>query len=232
MAADAPHYHYFTRGLAEHINIDHIICTPALHAPSRFQGAHWIDEAAEETVQARGHLDDWPGYEAFAPVTYVQNPNEPAAADALGRPGCDVLVEVGTTILKPHILAIPRVAAFNVHGGNTEDYRGYDSRLWAIYHRDFANVLTTLHLLDAHVDTGPIVSQTAITLTHDTAITDLALLAMDGALDMTVSALLGLQKRGRLTVRDQLRRGRYYTWMPAVLKDEAVRLFDAHSARL
>lgn len=232
MTADAPHYQYFARELAAHIDIDHIICTPTLHPPVRYQAAHWLDEATEQTVLTTAMAGDWSGFDALAPVTYAQGPNEPAVVDLLTARRCDVLLEVGTTLVRPQILEIPRVTALNIHAGNAEAYRGVDARLWTIYNHDFANLMTTLHVMDAHLDTGPIVSQTAIRLSADSAITDLALAAMDGALDMTVAALLGLDRRGRLALRPQLQRGRYYSWMPAVLKDEVVRIFDDHVATL
>lgn len=232
MTADAPHYHYFARELAKHIDLDRIIVTPPVHAPARFQADHWLDEATEQTVVTDGLAGNWPGFEALAPAIHARGPNEPAVAELLTSRKCDVLLEVGTTIVRPHILEIPRIAALNIHGGNAETYRGVEARLWAIFNHDFANIMTTLHVMDAHLDTGPIVSQTEVPLTASTAISDLALLAMDGALDMTVGALLGLERGRRLPLRPQLQRGRYYTWMPAILKDEVVRIFDAHVATL
>lgn len=232
MTADAPHYHYFARELATYIDIDRIIVTPPVHAPARFHADHWLDEASEQTVFTAGLAGNWPGFDALAPVTRACGPNEPAVANLLTKRDCDVLLEIGTTIVRPHILEIPRIAALNIHGGNAETYRGVESRLWAIFNHDFGNLQTTLHVMDAHLDTGPIISQAAIPLSTGTAISDLALLAMDGALDMTVAALLGLERRGRFAVRPQLQRGRYYSWMPAVLKDEVVRIFDAHVATI
>ena len=46
----------------------------------------------------------------------------------------------------------------NLHGGNMKYYRGLDSHLWTIYHKDFNNLLTTLHFVKKKIDTGNIIS--------------------------------------------------------------------------
>ena len=35
----------------------------------------------------------------------------------------------------------------NLHGGNPEEYRGLDSLMWTLYHNDFKNLQTSLHLV-------------------------------------------------------------------------------------
>ena len=37
---------------------------------------------------------------------------------------------------------------YNFHGGDTESYRGLDSHLWAIYHKDRNGLILTMHLVD------------------------------------------------------------------------------------
>ena len=38
-------------------------------------------------------------------------------------------------------------------------YRGLDSDLWAIYHRDYKNIGVTIHMVDSELDTGEILYQ-------------------------------------------------------------------------
>ena len=42
----------------------------------------------------------------------------------------------------------------NVHRGIINKYRGLDSDLWAIYHKDLDNIGVTIHKVDENLDTG------------------------------------------------------------------------------
>ena len=47
-------------------------------------------------------------------------------------------------------------STFNFHGANPEKYRGLDSQLWALWHRDYGELKTCLHQLNETLDDGDI----------------------------------------------------------------------------
>jgi methionyl-tRNA formyltransferase len=69
----------------------------------------------------------------------------------------DVLVLGSSRILRPNILAVPRIATLNPHPGLLPAYRGLDVIPWAIYNGDPLGV--TVHVVDPGIDTGDIVAQ-------------------------------------------------------------------------
>ena len=69
----------------------------------------------------------------------------------------ELVVLGGTRILRSHILEIPPRGTVNAHPGLLPWLRGSSSVGWAIY-KDVA-VGSTVHLVEAGIDTGPIILQ-------------------------------------------------------------------------
>jgi methionyl-tRNA formyltransferase len=119
----------------------------------------------------------------------------------------------------------------NVHLGIAEKYRGLDSNLWAIYHGDFSNLGVTLHQLDHQLDTGAIFDQQPLSAMKTLPFLDLKYYESR----LAVIMLLGLFRsfeEGRAAVRNQLERGRYYSHMPGVIKDQLPGKLGAWQSRL
>jgi methionyl-tRNA formyltransferase len=110
-------------------------------------------------------------------------------------------------------------ACLNLHGGSPEFYRGLDSHLWAMYHDDFDNVVTTLHHVDADLDTGDIVFQERLTFEPTTGLHEVRSINTRSCVGLALLAVHALSSLGRLPARRQFQRGRYYSFMPAALKD-------------
>jgi methionyl-tRNA formyltransferase len=138
----------------------------------------------------------------------------------------DVVIVFGTGRLKGGLATIARTACLNLHGGNPEQYRGLDTHLWAIYHDDFANLVTTLHHLDEDLDTGDIVMQSQLPIASSTRLHELRSVNTRVCVELSLAALGALDATGRMPRRKQVTRGRYYSFMPTALKQECVRRFE------
>lgn len=69
----------------------------------------------------------------------------------------DIVVVNGTRIIQRKILAaFPDTIFINTHVGITPAYRGSHGGYWALYNKDAANFGTTIHLIDAGIDTGEV----------------------------------------------------------------------------
>ena len=66
---------------------------------------------------------------------------------------------VGCRIVKPEILSQIRCPVLNYHAGINPQYRGMNGGYWALASGDAGNFGTTVHLVDAGVDTGGILYQ-------------------------------------------------------------------------
>lgn len=91
------------------------------------------------------------------PEHVVGNHNSPDCREKLRAHGPDLLVLGGTRILRPPILAIPPKGTINAHPGLLPHLRGSSSVGWALY-KDLP-VGSTVHYVDAGIDTGPILMQ-------------------------------------------------------------------------
>lgn len=74
----------------------------------------------------------------------------------------DFIFVNGTRIISKHIIESINVKMINIHVGITPKYRGVHGGYWAIYNNDLNMFGTTLHYIDAGIDTGAIIDQEII----------------------------------------------------------------------
>jgi len=105
----------------------------------------------------------------------------------------DVFVVVAYgQILSPEILAMPRLGCINVHGSILPKYRGAAPIQWCIYHGEEETGITTM-LMDAGMDTGPMLLKATTVIEKRDNAQDLAdKLAVTGA-DLLLETLLKLE---------------------------------------
>jgi len=227
LTTETPHHLWYAWSVAErHPWAGILVEEPAPAAP--FPTHHPFEDERDEherNLQLRGASGP---FEALAPTFRVASAN--GAAALLREARADVAIVFGTGRLADEILAMAPTF-LNLHGGDPERYRGLDSQLWAIYHRDFDSVVTTLHRVDAELDTGTIVVQTALPL-EGLRLAELRAVNTRACVDLSLVALDVHASGGPLPERRQRVRGRYYSHMPAVLKDRCLRNLDEHVAGL
>lgn len=95
---------------------------------------------------------------ADCPVHHVESINDPSVIDLLKQTQPDLVVVLGTSILKEPVLAAAPCFV-NLHVGITPLYRGAHGQFWAVLNRDFENLGVTLHFVDKGIDTGAILKQ-------------------------------------------------------------------------
>lgn len=116
------------------------------------------------------------------PVHRVESINDPSVIDVLKKTQPELVVVLGTSILKESVLAAAPCFV-NLHAGITPMYRGSHGQFWAVLNRDFANIGTTLHFVDKGIDTGAILKQGRFTFdpATDNLLTLLAKSSVTGA---------------------------------------------------
>lgn len=147
---------------------------------------------------------------------YFESVNDGESMSILKAISPDVMIVFGTGKLLSAVIQTVSVACLNLHGGNPEKYRGLDTHLWAIYHQDFDNLVTTLHYVDTHLDTGDIILQSQLRLVKGCQLYELRSINTKVCVDLSALALSSLQATGWVPSRKQLSRGRYYSFMPSV----------------
>lgn len=130
----------------------------------------------------------------------------------------DFAIVSGAGRIKSEMLSLIAGKSLNVHIGIAEKYRGLDTNLWAIYHSEVENIGVTLHELEDELDTGNIFFQETLVVTPDINMLNLRYFETILALELLEKALHQFCD-GRLKGRAQVEVGRYYSFMPAVLKE-------------
>src|SRR5207247_2181006 len=147
----------------------------------------WFESVAETARVHRLPL--------FAPPS----PNLPAVVDALRALAPDVILSVWyRRLLGPDLLALPRVAALNLHGSLLPEYRGRAPVNWVLVNGE-RRTGVTLHHMTAEADAGDIVAQQAIDIEpEDTALTlyrRIVKVGVDLLIDAYPAVLVGVAPR-------------------------------------
>jgi methionyl-tRNA formyltransferase len=92
----------------------------------------------------------------------VPSVNDDTCKQLLQQLQPDIILVNGTRIISKHILRCTNAIFINMHVGITPFYRGSHGGYWALYNNDAENFGTTIHLVDAGVDTGAVLQQSFI----------------------------------------------------------------------
>jgi methionyl-tRNA formyltransferase len=197
-----------------------------------FPTVHPLEQARDEYERALWFADGKERLRDHVPVEAVADINEPRAADVLAGAELDLVIVFGTGILRRPLLETLPCPVLNLHGGDPESYRGLDNHLWAIYHRDFSALITTLHVVNPILDDGDIVLQSGLRIEPGLELHQLRQVNTQTCVDLSLAALDQFQRFGRVLSRPQRGKGRYYSFMPTALKDQCCRIFKAYTHKL
>lgn len=114
---------------------------------------------------------------------------------------------------------------FNFHGGNPEKFRGLDSHYWAIYHKDFKSLEVCLHSAKQKLDTGGILFREKIRYNKKTKIYELRALNTEICIKQALKFCDMIEKNKKFRLKKQKKLGRYYSFMPAILKEDLKKKF-------
>jgi folate-dependent phosphoribosylglycinamide formyltransferase PurN len=170
LCADGPHHKYLVAQLQDLFDLAAVIVEPEAEKMKRLRRAR----RARDYLFAVYHgwrrkllgLDAYradyfslPGEKPTPPARrtlITESINSDAAADLLAETAPDLTVVMGTSILRAKTLAAAGVAV-NIHGGFLPDYKGNHCFFFALYEGRFDRVGSTIHFLDAGIDSGDII---------------------------------------------------------------------------
>ena len=170
--------------------------------------------------------------DTLVPSVPVADINDPKVIEAVQDWQPDLTVAFGVRRLKPETIDELPGILLNLHGGDPEKYRGLDTHLWAVYHSDFDSLVTTLHVLAPRLDTGDIVRQGHIPLRKHMPLHELRAANTEVCIELVNDAIEMLESQDKPTLTKQRQVGRYYSFMPSVLKDQVKRRFEIFTGKL
>ncbi len=228
LTSETPHHCYFVRELCSAYECLVVYETTGVTAP--FETSHPFELDRDRQEWVRWFNGTAVALNDLCDTRATENINDQAAVSAVASFCPDALVVFGTRRIKGELLTQHQGRIFNLHGGDPEKYRGLDSHLWAIYHGDQSGIVTTLHHLNANLDDGDIIAQQKVPLSDIRGLAELRAHNTEACLHLTKTALVALEASGNVPSRPQRKKGRYYSFMPVVLKDICVRKFDLMTA--
>ncbi|PCI97416.1 MAG: hypothetical protein COB14_09060 [Alphaproteobacteria bacterium] len=162
----------------------------------------------------------------------VNNINDTKTLTVIQNWDPDIIIDFGTRRVCKEIIAFKPDRIVNLHGGNPEEYRGLDSHLWAIYHNDFSGLVTTLHTLNQELDDGGIIDIMPIPLFKGMKTHQFRRYNTEVCIQMVLSMLRTLENGAGINIQPQKNKGRYYSFMPTVLKNISVQKFERYMAKI
>ena len=171
-------------------------------------------------------------YDSDVRVETVRSVNGKRAYTALKEMDPDLVLVYGTGLVKPHIFELPRITAINCHGGFLPDYRGLDTNIWAALKGEYDKMALTWHKLDQTFDTGPVLLMERLEPKPDMSIATLRYYTALLATDMCVRLLTQIAGGGVEATPQPPGQGRYYSFVPWILKplaDRRLRRFARRS---
>lgn len=137
--------------------------------------------------------------------------------DKLRSTEADVFVVVAYgQILSQEILDMPRLGCVNAHGSILPKYRGAAPIQWSLYHGEAETGITTM-LMDAGMDTGPMLMEARTPISLLENFYELATRLADVGADLLVETLLGL---GQQTIHPLPQDNDRATYAPLIKKED------------
>lgn len=120
------------------------------------------DELAESTPARRAGLLPFEelAWQSGGTFGELPRPNEPEGLKALAACAPDLVISVRfRRILRAEAIAVPRHGVLNLHSGLLPEYKGMMATFWAMLNGE-PEIGSTLHyIVDAGIDTGPVVGR-------------------------------------------------------------------------
>jgi len=146
--------------------------------------------------------NQWRELEPSIPILHVANINGQACIDRLKQESADLLLDHGTSIVKPPALATTPLA-LNLHWGLSPYYRGTNCTEWALANWDPYNIGVTIHKLAQRIDGGDIVSQARATVRPDDDAHAINMQLTKLGTELTLQAIDKLESGGELQFHPQ-----------------------------
>ncbi|CAB3760007.1 Methionyl-tRNA formyltransferase [Paraburkholderia solisilvae] len=225
LTSDDAHHRYLAAQLNQRFGLAALVVEPSRSQHRRlWRRRRWIDWAALAYHRCRRRLT---GLDAYRENYFALAPDAPAwpvtpdltvdwinqreVVSLLGERAPDVTIVICTSILSRRTLDAANTTV-NIHGGFLPWYRGNHCFFFALYERAFERIGSTIHFVDAGVDTGDIIEHVVPRLEPGDSAETLYCRAEKAAIHRLVDLLDALQAGVPLPRKPQPPGGRqYYT---------------------
>ena len=231
LTTDTLHHAYFLRALKSYCEITHVFLeTKGLIAP--FETAHSFErerEIYEQNLWFNGKHTSIK--DLHNQVIEVESMNHEGSIHTIKNLDVDLIVVFGTGKLSKALIDSSQNLLLNLHGGDPRQYRGLDTHLWAIYHNEYDELKTSLHAVEPRLDTGDLVEVLPLQLTKNMKLHQLRAENTRVCVQLVFNAIDQYKKNNKISFQKQETQGRYYSFMPDVLKNICLKKFEKHTSK-
>ena len=110
----------------------------------------------------RNHPSDLPPADRLTEYR-VPSANGLATIDLLRQLAPDLAFQNGVGLLRAEMFQVPRLGTWNLHPSVLPGVRGVDPLFWALFEQRPEWIGCTLHVIDAGIDSGPIIARQHVT---------------------------------------------------------------------
>lgn len=231
LTTETLHHAYFVRELSRFHSFSRIFIESRV-LPAPFETCHPYEDDRDRFELDFFFQGNRCTIKDYADVQVVDTINSMDALKSLMDISPDIVIVFGTGRLDCEVLRLCPGRTINLHGGDPEAYRGLDSHLWAIYHHDYKSLQTTLHLVNEKLDDGNIILREPLPLGKNMKLHEVRAVNTRVCINLVTRALETFDQHGSFPSRPQQRKGRYYSFMPACLKDICRPRFERYTERL
>tara|TARA_B100000963_G_scaffold351912_1_gene364274 strand:+ start:5806 stop:6513 length:708 start_codon:yes stop_codon:yes gene_type:complete len=225
LTSDTPHHRYFLNKINEKHKIDSVFYETKSLKP-KFDNSSPF-EAEEIKFERKEFFKNCPDTLIDVDSFFFESLNSKEAVFKLNSRQPNIGVVFGTGKLSTNVIGQFSDHLMNIHRGIPQKYRGLDSDLWAILNDDFANLGTTLHLVEPDLDTGNIIGQRILEINKTMRTYMIRYYTTLIATDLVIKALDDY-KFGTLKHFPQETLGDYYSFMDKDKKIKANQKFISY----
>jgi methionyl-tRNA formyltransferase len=231
LTTDTKHHTFFIRELAKVHPIHSTVLETSTLEPG-FSVKHDFEDQREEFEQVHLLENENISIDKFSETISFDNINSSECLSYLSKIKPDVLLVYGTRIIRNAVIRVCPEGIINLHGANPEKYRGLDSHLWAIYHNIFDEFDVTLHRVNSKIDDGEILGTAKLKIHKNLELHMLRSENVKLCVSLALHALNEFSISNTFSSSPQKRMGRYYSFMPAELKEICLKKYDAFRDRI
>tara|TARA_Y100000816_G_C26094272_1_gene578757 strand:+ start:195 stop:905 length:711 start_codon:yes stop_codon:yes gene_type:complete len=231
LTTNTPHHIFFVNKLSKNYKLNKIIVETS-HIKPDFDTFHPFEKIRDEYENDILLNNQQIGFKDFASTEFYNSVNQKESVVEIKAISPDIIITFGTGIIKKDLINICPNGFINLHGGDPQFYRGLDSHLWAIYHKDFLQLVVTLHRLNSFLDDGEIIAKSKIELNKESNLFSLRAENTKICIDLVLMALNTFLKNNNFNSSPQRMKGRYYSFMPSALKEICLNNFNKYVSKL
>lgn len=167
----------------------------------------WKAKNQKDTLIKKYQLVDIPFNEDEC--NFVTSVNDEHCRQLLKQYKPDIVIVNGTRIISKATLQSVDAAFINIHAGITPQYRGAHGGYWALYNNDNRNFGTTIHLIDAGIDTGAVLKHVFAQPGNDDNFTTYPIIQVAEGIKALPQVIIDFID-GRVPVSNNVEKGKMY----------------------